>query len=98
MSGEIHNIQVTLGHITHVQKAVEAQYNNPQNVAAAQAAIAELRRQEEARQVRELDEADEAQAEDERYSHIKKHAQDNLPKRKGKSQDAAGRTHIDIDV
>lgn len=97
MAGEIHNIQITLAQIPHVQKAVEAQHNNPVNLAAAQAALADLRRAEEKKKVNELTEADATQPEDERYGHFKKSAQETL-KRKGKTTDEEGRVHIDIDA
>ena len=84
-SSEIHNVQITLTQIPRVQKAVEAQYNNPQNQAQTLAALENARRTRELTKVKELTESEATEAEKSEKDHLKKKSKHQLP-------------HIDIKI
>ena len=72
MSGEIHNVQISLTQIPRVQKLNETQMNSLANQGHLAASLNEARRDREKEQVRDLDQAEETEAEDPKKRHEKK--------------------------
>jgi len=75
---EIHNVQITLAQIPHVQKAVEGQYNNPQNQAQTLAVLNDIKRYKELSQVRGLNKSNASEPEEEEKSHLKQNTHINI--------------------
>jgi len=86
MSGaDLHNLQVTLSQIPHVQKLTEPTHNNPLNQVQTLSALAEVKREKERSKVKELTESEATNAEDSTKAHHQKQADTN-------------RRHIDIKI